>query len=250
MQVSVPSSARVPQPRRPGLCQGLSASVRLLFPEPCRGAVFGKHRPGAPAAGGGTRASGTSRWRRRLFPVPPQAPAVLWGWDVDVWGLGMTLGLGGGPQDGGSRECWGQVGSLGVGWRDIWGEGCFSGGWGHHVWLTLGGMTLGRWGAPWGGGGHCWEEGSPWLGVPAEPWAQVRSPQLVSPLLRCLWQELAEPPNALANLCLVWSSLTVLDLAPPPAAVPLPLADARRGNQDPDLPGDQDGDDGDGWGPG
>ena len=52
MQVSVPSSARVPQPRRPGLCQGLSASVRLLFPEPCRGAVFGKQQPGAPAAGG------------------------------------------------------------------------------------------------------------------------------------------------------------------------------------------------------
>ena len=52
MKVSVPSSAHVPQLRWLGLCQGLSASVRLLFPELCRGAAFQKQPPGAPAAGG------------------------------------------------------------------------------------------------------------------------------------------------------------------------------------------------------
>lgn len=57
-----------------------------------------------------------------------------------VSGLGMILGLG--EASGQGRESWGWGGTLGVGSRNIWGQRCLSGGWGHHVGVeTGGGMT-------------------------------------------------------------------------------------------------------------
>lgn len=50
-EVSVPSPAHVPRLRWLGLCHGLRASVRLLFPDLCRGGKFGEPAPGVPAPG-------------------------------------------------------------------------------------------------------------------------------------------------------------------------------------------------------